>query len=55
MANEEYIKGFNTGKGLGFQLGKIQGIVSVHLGWAMGKIFLIGVTLGYIVGKFLGK
>ena len=51
--NEEYIKGFNCGKGLGFQLGKLQGILSVHLGWAMGKVFLVGITLGYLVGKFL--
>jgi len=51
--NEEYIKGFKTGQGLGFQLGKFQGIISVHLGRAMGKVFLIGITIGYLVGKFI--
>ena len=30
--NEEYIQGFKCGQGIGFQLGKLSGIISVHIG-----------------------
>jgi hypothetical protein len=51
--NEEYIRGFKLGQSLGEEIGKLKGIVSICIYKTTGFIFLCGVTLGYLVGKFL--
>jgi hypothetical protein len=50
---KEYIKGFNCGKVLGFQLGRLTAFVEIHLIKPMIVMFMVGLTFGYIIGKII--